>query len=348
MRDSGNHYGVGSRWLHRLALGSTAIARASLEMDVLLNRAESAFEDRHVFIAGLARAGTTVLLRALFEAGGFRSLTYRNMPFVLMPTLWRRLSRPFHASGISRERAHGDGVPVSFDSAEAFEEVFWRVFCGKDYILPDCLETHAADDETIGEYRQFIAQVLGAESDERPRYLSKNNNNLLRLEVIRRAFPNALILIPFRDPLRQSASLRAQHLNFTERQRTDRFVRQYMDWLGHHEFGSGHKPFRFPSDPPPTHTDPHEIDYWLHHWTAAYRWALKHRKLGLDFVCYERLCEHPRSVLNAALERADRPPYGGDTGIAGRAPADSVHGDCDPGLLDQAGAVYRVLLESSL
>ena len=80
--------------------------------------------DNHVFISGLARSGTTIVMRRFYETNYFRSLTYRDMPFVLMPKIWRKVIGPFQQQGISRERAHGDGIKVTVDSPEAFEEVF--------------------------------------------------------------------------------------------------------------------------------------------------------------------------------------------------------------------------------
>lgn len=43
------------------------------------------------------------------------------------------------------------------------------------------------------------------------RYLSKNNNNILRLEALATSFPDALLIHPFRDPLQQALSLLSQH-----------------------------------------------------------------------------------------------------------------------------------------
>ncbi len=86
-------------------------------------------------------------MRALHETGVFRSLTYRDMPFVLMPRTWRKFSLSFQTYGDEKERAHGDRITVNFDSPEAFEEVFWRAFCGEDYIRYDCLIPHKVSKE---------------------------------------------------------------------------------------------------------------------------------------------------------------------------------------------------------
>ena len=52
---------------------------------------------------------------------------YKDMPFILAPNLWSKLS--FNKKNIDLvERAHGDGIRVSVESPEAFEEVFWMTF----------------------------------------------------------------------------------------------------------------------------------------------------------------------------------------------------------------------------
>jgi hypothetical protein len=74
--------------------------------------------------------------------------------------------------------------------------------------------------------------LIAARSPGNPkRYLSKNNNNLLRLGAISRAFPDARILLMYRDPLQTAASSLRQHLRFCEAQLKDPFVRRYMDLL---------------------------------------------------------------------------------------------------------------------
>ena len=80
------------------------------------------------FVSGLARSGTTILLNAIYESDEFSSLSYKDMPFVLAPNLWSKLSFAIKKDIDLVERAHGDGIKVSTDSPEAFEEVFWMTF----------------------------------------------------------------------------------------------------------------------------------------------------------------------------------------------------------------------------
>src|SRR6202007_2413928 len=139
--------------LHRLALGISALAELSFDLDQKTSRAaesaDAVAQRPHIFVTGLARAGTTVLLRQLHDSGCFRSLTYRDMPFPLAPNLWKRFSARWHQNREAQVRAHGDGVSVSADSPEALEELFWRIQCGEDYIRPDGLLPHRPDEEVL-------------------------------------------------------------------------------------------------------------------------------------------------------------------------------------------------------
>lgn len=271
--------------LHHLALGSTARAEMfhDIERGAFLKSAP-ADDGRHVFVTGLARAGTTILMREIHSSGAFGSLTYADMPFVLAPNLWQRLSARGRRAGPRSERAHGDGIEVDFNSPEALDEVYWRVFSGGEYILPDRLVPHAPGDEQIAGYRDFIRLILRRTG--KARYLSKNNNHLLRLDSLASAFPGSVILIPVRDPLAHARSLLNQHRRFLC---SDAFTRAYMGWLGHHEFGATHRPLAW--DRTIVSGDPQTMDFWLTQWIAAHRQidALDRKHENVQLIPYQAL-----------------------------------------------------------
>ena len=60
-------------------------------------------------------------------------MTYREMPFLLLPLLWNVISRRFYPPDTMLERAHGDGMTIGNDSVEAFEEILWRAFWPEKY-----------------------------------------------------------------------------------------------------------------------------------------------------------------------------------------------------------------------
>ena len=302
-------YSARDKLLHRLALGNRAVAEMSFDIDQAMAKPDlaEATLGRHVFVAGLARAGTTALMRAIHDSGAFRSLTYADMPFVLAPNLWAKM-RGQKAHGAAVERAHGDGIMVSTDSPESLDEVFWRTFDGESYIGADRLDLHAPDQETKDQFRSYVGAIL--KSAPQDRYLSKNNNNILRLPALAEMFPNAVILVPFRDPVAHAMSLMRQHDRFVASHAEDAFNRDYMGWLVHHEFGSDHRPF---VPEAARGAGPDQLVYWLRQWVAVYGRLLAEAGTGARFVCYEDLCTDPAVWEGLA----------GDLGI----PADSIEAE---------------------
>jgi hypothetical protein len=331
-----------SRALHRLALAQPG----QVEMLFDLERATAppppagAGDGRHVVVAGLARAGTTALTRAIHGSGTFASLTYRDMPFIAAPNLWARLTGHSRREMARTERAHGDGVMVDFDSPEALEEPFWRAFCGEAYIRPDALVPHAVDPETCERYRAFVAHVLARHG--RARYLAKNNNSLLRLDALLETFPQAVVLVPFRDPLAQARSLQRQHERFATS--GDPFVRDYMTWLVHHEFGQDHRPFVIDGVRPAG--SPEIIDYWLSLWLSVHHHLLARAEAGdaaIVPVAYEDLCAGDGIAWRALCNRIGIAPGTGAFTAAKLVPALAA----SPELRRDAEALYGALLALS-
>jgi len=294
------NYSFLERLLHKLALEYSSIAEMSFDIDQARARVDltDVASRRHVFVTGLARAGTTVLMREIHSTGLYRSLTYRDMPFVLAPNEWRRIASVSRTAATNVERAHGDNVVVSVDSPESFDEVFWRIFCGNEYIRDAQLEPHHPTREVLNRYVRYVGAILAGEQQ----YLCKNNNNILRLGAIRRAFPKALILVPFREPIQHAASLLKQHRRFTDLQIQDPFIKNYMRWLGHHEFGLDHRPFHFNSDDVPQFSTD-SLEYWLNLWCKTYDWLERTAPDSIVFVSYEDLCLNEntwRSIADAA------------------------------------------------
>ena len=148
-----NNYSLLQRFLHRTVLSSQLMREImfDVEQSIFLKK-DDLFEDNHVFVAGLARSGTTILLNAIYQSNQFASLTYDDMPFILAPNFWAKISsRKSH--GELQERAHGDGIRVSTNSPEAFEEVFWKTFIDNSII----------DDEL---FIKFISLILKKNNKE--------------------------------------------------------------------------------------------------------------------------------------------------------------------------------------
>ncbi len=339
-------YSFLDRLAHRLALKLTPVAEMSFDMDQA--RAgpppQGLREAHHVYVAGLARAGTTVLMRRFHASGQFRSLTYRDMPFVLAPNLWKSLTARSSRDIEAGERAHGDQLVVDADSPESLEEVFWRVFDARRYIAADHLGPHAPPADLREKYLRYVGAILASGDSGQTRYLSKNNNNILRLRAIRRVFPDALLLVPFRHPLDHAGSLLRQHSHFSKLHEGDRFARDYMTWLVHHEFGGDHRPFRFAGGDSAQPNDTGSLDYWLDLWIATYRWLLDTAPDDTVFVGYEQLCSDA-SVWNGLARLAAIDPDisadGGFTFSQARRPSSLP----DSARLNEAEALYGALEE---
>lgn len=285
-------YSLSAQALHYMALEVPLLGEIAfdLERNLFLKSAPEPSTGAHVFVSGLARAGTTILMRELYNSGQFASLTYVDMPFVLCPNAWHLLSRRFSKEQAARERAHGDGILVDFNSPEALDEVFWRVFTRSDYIKEDGLHPYSPDTETLSAFGDYTRLVMRCR--QKTRYLSKNNNNILRIPALRARFPDAVFLVPIREPVSQAQSLLSQHERFLQ---GDRFTQKYMTWLGHHEFGATHRPFvlgtrrgRF--------DDPSSLEYWLEQWIRCYSHleaVFREREDQIYFVPYESLCGMP-------------------------------------------------------
>jgi len=290
-------YSFATKALHHMVLDTSIIKKVGFDIDCAFSklRQVSVNTPPPVFIAGLARAGTTILLEALYSTGLFTTLTYRDMPFVTSPLIWKLLTANHRCSAEKLERAHGDGLFVNFDSPEAFEEVFWMTFTEQRYVYEQWLEPQLVDEKMSANYRKFVANII-TRSNRRDsvRYLAKNNNNILRIKSLKHAFPDSLILVPFRNPFDHAKSIFAQHQQFRKVHSEDPFSLRYMNWLGHFEFGQNFKPFRVSDEVLPQYQDePNELNYWLRYWTCMYKFLMNHHSSDVVFFDYDGFCVEP-------------------------------------------------------
>lgn len=267
-----NNYSWWQQKLHQFALSTNFMREVTFDIENFLIAVDE-LQDNNVFVAGLARSGTTILLNAIHKSNEFASLSYRDMPFVLAPNLWSKVF--FHKQGgDSIQRAHGDGIKISHQSPEAFEEVFWMSFDEKDK-------------KTIEKFKKYVQRIN--HRYQKGRYLSKNNQNIKRLKLISKIFPNSKILIPFRNPIQHGFSLLSQHQRFIEYSKKDKFISSYMKWIGHTEFGPNYAPI---NNDNLNFLDYSDINHWLEQWYLTYQncFTTFNRNENVFFVCYEQLC----------------------------------------------------------
>jgi len=299
-----SEYSIVDRALHRLAF-ATRIAQVGLsdiESKLFSATLTGIKVEDPVFVAGLPRSGTTILLELLVGTDEFGSHTYRDMPFVLLPMLWDRFSRRFDRDDVPRERAHGDGMLIDSKSPEAFEEMLWSTFWPSHYledrITPWEIKGDAEFEEYFREHLRKIVALRQSGSEQAIRYVSKNNLNIARIPYIKQFLSDATIVVPFRAPIEHAVSLHKQHMNFLRIHRESPFASAYMRGVGHFDFGDNLKPVDFDdwlqSGGPKNATT---LQFWLEYWISAYRHLYDLPNEKVSFLCYENLCEHPEKTL---------------------------------------------------
>ena len=255
------------KFLHDFVLSKKIINKSLFELEkIIYLKKKDIINKSHVFISGLPRSGTTSLLNFLFSSDEYASLKYRNMPFVLSPNFSKLLNKK---NITKKERLHGDGINFDNNSPEALDEVFFD----------------NSEEFVKHELENYIQLILL--SNKKSTYLSKNNLNYKKVDLIQSIFPNSIFLIPIREPLQQANSLLNQHLHFSQLQKEDDFIRRYMKYLGHNEFGLNHNPWNEPLN----HQDLNEIDYWIEQWILFYQNILNKYQLykNCHIVIYEEL-----------------------------------------------------------
>ncbi len=295
-----------SKFFHHLSLGSKNVSELSFDLDQQLfyqKKKNTQFKDNHLFISGLARSGTTALLEILNKSEEFISLTYSDLPFILSPSLNSKIVKNKLKTEL-KERAHKDGIFVNNESPEALDEVFWKVFLNDNYIQKDRMNLNSISGEILEKYKNYVERITY--NNGRPkRYLSKNNNLVLRIDSILKIYPNSTIVIPFRDPLQHAISLLNQHLHFSELQKRDPFSLKFMNWLGHHEFGLNQKPFYLGNDRifnEMKNYKREDINYWLLSWLNYYSYIVKQLNSSIVLFDYDNFCNQPKIELKKICE----------------------------------------------
>jgi len=360
--DLSDRYSRIDRALHRVAFKTAPIQieLAAIENRIFKKRLEGIEARRPVFITSLPRAGTTVLLQLLSGLEEFASNTYRDMPFVLLPLMWHPLARNARDDRLPMvERAHGDGILVGLDSAEAFEEMFWRAWWPEHYRSDRIVPWTGCDDEEFIElFRNHLRKVIwlrrgpsGAEA----RYVSKNNGNIARIEALYDCCPDALVLVPVREPVQQALSLLRQHRRFLEMHTRDTFAGEYMKGICHFDFGENLRPIDLGAWlDSANHRDPLTVEFWLEYWVGAFEQLLEKRGgqgQRLQFLPFDAFCEDPATGLRwlaGQLECRDADALVAQQHTV-RAPRrhDSVGSVEDRELLDRVKDVYARVMAAS-
>lgn len=290
------------------------IRLGNLETRVVADAVADLRVERPIYVSGLARAGTTILLEALADHSDTATHRYRDYPFVFTPCWWNRfLDRMPRRETPAIERSHRDGIRITPESPEAFEEMLWMAFfpdahdSGKSQVL----DGKTANPEFEAFYFEHIRKLLllrGA-----GRYLAKGNYNLTRLEYLLKLFPEARFVVALREPRWHIASLAKQHALFCAAEKAHPRALAYMRRVGHFEFGLDRRPINAGNAAATVEVqarwrEGREIEGWARYWADLYghiadrleaNAALREAAL---VVRYEDLCREPRETLVALFE----------------------------------------------
>lgn len=279
--------------------------------------------DRPVFITGLARAGTTMLLELLAQVPDVATHRYRDFPFLMTPWFWNAYLSVFGTGDKKYERPHQDGILISPNSPEALEEPLWQ------YFFPQChqsdqshlLSAETEHPEFERTFRDHLKKILWIRRGQR--YVSKGNYNITRLPYLARLFPDARFVIPIRHPVAHVHSLVRQHQLFSDYAENDSRVPEYLKAAGHYEFGPQRVPIAIEDSAEQTRAAWEVGDQYLGY---AYQWNAVYGHLAqlldddpdlakqIHVVVYEELCVAPQEQLQSVLNFAELP--GGEAVLA--------------------------------
>ena len=298
------------------------IALGNLESRLIADEIGATAVTQPIYISGVARAGSTILLETLAQHPDLASHRYRDYPPVFTPYWWNRfLERVPQRASAPAERTHRDGIAITPESPEAFEEVIWMAFFPglHDPAESAVLSGEARHPEFEAFYRDHVRKLVRVRGGRR--YLSKDNYNVSRLEYLLALFSDARFVIPVRDPVWHIASLMKQHALFCAGEERHPAALRHLQRVGHFEFGLDRRPINVGDAASLARiTDAwargDELEGWARYW--AYIYGHLADRLAADpaldeaslVVRFEELCRSPHEVLERTLAhcRLEAPP----------------------------------------
>ena len=288
-----------------------------LETSLISDTLEHVQIEKPIYVSGLARSGSTILLEILASIPGVVSQRYKDFPPVFTPYAWNSMLGHMQTGDAKpSERAHKDGILVTLDSPEAMEEPIWMSF------FPDAhnpavsnVISEATEDKGFGSfYIAHIKKLLAVRQGQR--YLAKANYQITRLEYLLKLLPDARFILPVRDPAAHIASLVKQHNLFSRGQRANEKARKHLQRVGHYEFGLDRVPVNTGDDATTQEIislwgQGNELEGWVLYWNQVYGYladrveANSELAAATKFVVFENLCADPEKILSDTFAHCD-------------------------------------------
>ena len=302
------------------------VALGNLESKLLARRLRAAKVDRPVYICGLPRAGTTISLQMLAEHPDVTTHKYADFLMPYTPYAWNWLfpKVPVNAMKQPVPRIHRDRIQVTRDSAEMGEEILWERFFPEihDESRPSVLNSNTSNPAFERFYREHIAKLLLSRG--RPRYVSKAIMCVIRMQYLRKMFPDARFLLYVRNPIDHIASLLKQDRIWNEIDKDDPRQIEIIEMTGHHEFGDRQIMANL-GDPAPL-AEIHElrragrtVRARAAYWSYVYAFVLSQLAAdpqlarAVQVVRYEDLCGNSLETIDRIIAHTELPaePFAG-------------------------------------
>ena len=181
--------------------------------------------DLNLYVCGYPRSGTTVISNFLNSTKKFSSYTHKDMPLILSPILWSKISNIYYAGFKEIRRKHGDSLNINLSYVDSFEEIIWKNYKEKINFFEL--------------YKKNIKKICYLKKSTK--FLSKSNQNLGRINLISENIYNAKFLVIFRNPISQLKSLLKVNDIFFKEIKNNNYFLQELNFLGHFEFGPKRK-----------------------------------------------------------------------------------------------------------
>lgn len=217
----------------------------NLESKTLAKKLANTEIQNPIYISGLARSGTTILLEILSHHSKLAYHSYRDFATMFTPYIANKIYHFFDSfcrEEKPQERSHKDGIMVSSRSPEAMEEILWQYFFTDLHSQEqtNILDRKNANKKFADFYSQHIKKLLLAQ--QKKYYIAKSNYNITRVDYILSLFPDAKFVIVVRDPVAHIDSYIQTHQHFVKQQKQNKNALKHMNLSGHFEFGLNFKP----------------------------------------------------------------------------------------------------------
>ncbi len=295
------------------------LALSRLEDRLLRKKLHHTLIQKPLYITGLARSGTTILLEYIAQHPEVVTHRYRDFPYIYIPYFWQKLSCRFTKQGALKERAHRDRLLVNAESPESMEEILWAYFLAEYEPLQDrVLDQHFSDTAFETFYRQHIRKLLV--SRKGTRYASKANYCLTRIRYLHTIFPDARFIIMVRNPSHFVASCLKQDRLFSEEQHNHPSRLLHTNSTQHFEFGLNKRIISFGDNAKQKEVAAllqssermDRVHGWATYWNEAYQYVLsmladKSLEPHLHLIHYEQLCSATEDILTSVNQFCDLP-----------------------------------------